>query len=377
MADKKKRTVLVVTGTRAEYGLLRPVLRRILESRKLELKLLVTGIHTLSAFGSTIDDIKKDGIPIAHIVPVTTHDSMLTALTKEIKGIEVWALKHTPDMILVWGDRDEAFAGAVVAGHLNIPLVHIGGGDVSGYGVDEKIRHAISKFAHLHFAISNQSANRLKKLGEEAWRIHVSGTTAFEDTHTRSKKELAQKLGLSSNLPWILVSQHPTPQDKASIKTQITETIEALKQVAGAQIWVYPNSDTGADVIVTALQKLERDPNVFVFKSLSHEDYISLLSHVDVVVGNSSSGIVEAGYFHTPVVNIGNRQKGRECGKNVMQVGYARAGIKKAVMKALSPSFISLCKKAKHPYGNGKASRLIVSVLEKVQIDEKLVYKKI
>lgn len=377
MVDKKKRSVLVITGTRAEYGLLRPVLRKILKSKKLELKLLVTGMHTLSAFGSTIDDIKRDGIPITHVVPITTADSMLAALSKEIAGIEAWAVQHKPNMVMVWGDRDEAFAGAIVAGHLQIPLVHIGGGDVSGHGVDEKIRHAISKFAHLHFAISQQSASRLKKLGEESWRIQVSGTTAFEDTQMLSKKDLAQKLGLPPNVPWVLVSQHATSQDTAPIKTQITETIEGLKHVAGAHIWIYPNSDTGADVIVSALQKLEGEPNVFVFKSLSHENYISLLSHADVVVGNSSSGIVEAGYFHTPVVNIGNRQKGRECGKNVMQVGYVRADITKAVLKALSPSFKAFCKKAKHPYGNGKASKQIVSALEKIRIDEKLVYKKI
>ena len=379
MAKNRKRTVLVITGTRAEYGLLLPVLRKIQQSKKLELNLLVTGAHTNARHGNTITEIQRDGVPISAIAPVTEKDSMLSALTKEIRGIEQFCLKKNPDMLLVWGDRDEALAGALVAGHLNIPLVHIGGGDVSGYGVDDRIRHAITKFAHIHFVISKGSAAMLRKLGEKKDRIHISGTTAFERSSLKkeSKKDLAKELGLSLDKPWIVIVQHPTSHDSKPVRTQIVETISALSAVDAEKIWLYPNTDTGGDVFLAEMKKIQQHEGNHLYSNIAHDRYMDLLSHADLMVGNSSSGIVEAGHFHLPVINIGNRQKGRECGKNVIHVSYDKNIITRAIMRGLSPSFSALCKKSTHPYGEGKASEYIVHILEKTIFDERLRHKKI
>jgi GDP/UDP-N,N'-diacetylbacillosamine 2-epimerase (hydrolysing) len=375
-----KKKILIITGTRAEYGLLYPVLLEIMKSNSLELRLLVTGAHTLKRQGHTIDLIRKDGMPIAYVAEVGERMSMLEALAEEIRGIEAYCKQEKPDLMLVWGDRDEAFAVAIVAGHLRIPLAHAGGGDISGYVVDEAIRHAITKFAHVHFPISKLSAEVLKKLGEEEWRIHMVGTTAFDLINTeklKSREELSRELSLEHEKKWILYLQHPTPLESASAEEQIKPTLDALAEASGEKILIYPNTDTGSEIFGTYIEQYAQRADFSAFASLDRLTYLSLLNEAEVLVGNSSSGIVEAGFLNKPVVNIGNRQKGRECGDNVLHTSYQKSEIIDAISKALTPEFKALVSQVQNPYGSGDASKKMVKVLEQLRIDEKLLYKKI
>lgn len=374
----KKRNVLVITGTRAEYGLLLPIIRAIQKSRKLELRLLVTGMHTLDVYGHTIDEIRRDKVPISSVVPIAEKDSMLGALSKEIRGIERYCRKERPDILLVPSDRDEGFAGAIVAGHLGIPIAHYSGGDTSSGIVDEQIRHAISKFAHVHFPIADSSARRLLSLGEEKWRIHHFGTTALDTTRSLvSRSRLARMLRLDPREPWILFVQHPAPLDATPLRKQIAASIEALKRTNGQKIILYPNSDTGSDVFIRAIESLRKKSDVRIARSLPRKVYLSLLKSSDIVVGNSSSGIVEAGFFAKPVVDIGSRQRGRERGKNVAHAPYDAKRIRTAMARALSPAFRKRAKSARHPYGSGGVGKKIARALERLKINDRLLYKKI
>ena len=369
----RKKRVLVVTGTRAEYGLLHPVVKEIQASRSLVLRLLVTGMHTQKKYGHTIDEIKKH-VPISCTVAVRDDASMLECLADEIKGISAYCEKEKPDIVLVSADRDEAFAAAIVAGHLGIPVAHLSGGDATGPVVDDLIRNAITKFSHVHFPLTKKSAQRLIKMGEEKWRIHPFGTTAFDDVDPKSlqsRTQLAQELHLDALKKWILFIQHPAALEGTPIEKQIRESLSALSQIDSETIVIYPNSDTGSKVFIAAIKAYKSSA---VAMSYPRHTFLSLLKNVDVMVGNSSAGIVEAGFFHTPVVNIGNREFGREHGSNVLHVPYERKAIARAIHRALTPAFR---KKARHhhPYGSNYVSKNIVRTLENLPINRKLMYK--
>lgn len=375
----KKKIILAVTGTRAEYGLLKSSIDGIRASKKLRLKLLATGMHTQKKFGYTLNDIKKDGVPVDCVVKIGENDSMLASLSKEISGIERYCLRHRPDIILVLGDRDEPFAAAIVGGHLNIPVAHIHGGDVSSGVVDDYIRHSITKFSHLHFTISKHSQARVLQLGEEKWRVFNVGSPGLDNLARfprQSKKELALSLRLDAGKPWFIVLQHPTPLDSVAMKNQIIPTLQAVRQFDAEKIIIYPNSDTGSDVFIKEIQKLPLKKGFHAHKSLTRNVYLSLLRASAVLAGNSSSGIIESGYFRLPTVNIGKRQQGRECGKNVIHVGYNKKEISKAIAKAQTRAFASICQKSAHPYGSGNAGKKIVSILERLPINAKLLDKK-
>jgi len=376
---RKKKKILVITGSRAEYGLLKSTIERIESSKILSLCLLVTGMHTLIKYGDTIDVIKKDGLSISYVVPITENDDMLGALSKEINGIKNVCLKEEPAAILVLGDRDESFAGAIVGGHLKIPVLHIHGGDVSGYLVDEYIRHAITKFSHLHFTASRKSYQRVVRLGEEKRRVYLVGAPgldALRQMNYLSKKLLAAKYNLDINKKWLLVVQHATPLDKVGVKDQITPTLDALSEIEAEKILIYPNNDSGGEIIIAEINKYGNNSNFYIFPSLDRRSYVSLLKYSDAIVGNSSSGIIETSFFNLPAVDIGNRQRGRECGPNVIHVSYQRGRIKRAIIKALSPQFRNNCKRMKNFYGQGRAGEKIVGIIEKNINNPELFYKK-
>lgn len=373
-----KKKILVVTGTRAEYGLLKSTLAEIRRSQFLDLRLLVTGMHTVKRFGLTSRTILADGLPIHATVPIGEHDDMVTALAKELKGIQAYCQKYRPDLMLVLGDRDEPFASVIVAGHLNIPVAHIHGGDVSGFVVDSYIRDAITKFSHLHFAISKQSADRLLSLGEERWRIFQVGSPGVDSLRGLeylSRAQVAKNLKLKLEKPWFVLLQHPVALDHVPVQVQIDSTVKALSGWDAEIIAIYPNTDTGNEDVIRALRKFARDPRVKLAKNLPRTAYASLLKESSLLIGNSSSGIIEAGYFHLPVINIGNRQLNRECGENVIHVGYSASAVRKAIALATSAKFKQKCRTAKNPYGAGKTGEKIVRLLERNIKNPKLLYK--
>lgn len=375
----KKKKIMVVTGTRAEYGLLRSTMDAINKYPKLELRLLVTGMHTLKAYGNTKKEIERDGYKIAYTVPISGKDDMLQALVQEIQGIRKYCLLERPDCVVILGDRDEPFAAAVVATHLNIPVAHIHGGDVTGPGVDEILRHSITKMAHIHFPGTKKSAARLRSLGEEAWRIVEAGSVVldvFQNIAFIKRDELAREIGLNPVRPWLTVVQHPTAFDDVPLSKQISETLKALTAFPEHEkIILYPNSDTGSELFVKALQKL-KGPHYHLIQSLPRVQYMSVLKESEALVGNSSSGIIEVALLGTPSVNVGNRQKGREKGENVSDVSYDREEIVTAIKKAIVLKKKRKGKPFSSPYGKGNTGEFISQVLATQLSNPRLLYKK-
>lgn len=363
---KKKSTVLVVTGTRAEYGILRGTIEAIRAHPALSLRLLVTGMHTLHSRGLTKNDIKRDGYPINALVPIREGDDMLQALTQEINGIRSYCLRVRPDSIVVLGDRDESLAAALVAAHLGIPLAHIHGGDRTGPGVDESIRHAITKFAHIHFPATKKSAERIRALGEESWRVSVVGVPGLDTengTARMTRKKIASALGLNKTAPWLIALHHPTQFDTEPLVIQIKSLLRALRHFPHHEkILLYPNNDTGSPLFIKELQRL-REAHYHQFPSLPRSLYISALRESEFIVGNSSSGIIEAPFLGTPTVDIGNRQMGRERGRSVISAPYEERVIVRAAERAVILKRRQGGKPFSSPYGKGGAGRRTVKRL--------------
>jgi len=361
-----RKKILVVTGTRAEYGLLRSTMDAIRVHPELELKLLVTGMHTLAAYGLTQEEIARDGYHIDEIVSIAAESDMLQALGQEIAGIHEYCRRERPDCIVVLGDRDEPFAAAIVAGHLNIPLAHIHGGDVTGPVVDESIRHSITKFAHLHFPGTERSAQRLRHLAEDPSRIFCVGTPVIDFLSQNIlllREEVAQKLHLDPARAWLLALMHPTAFDETPLPDQIGSLIESLSSFSQEEkIIVFPNSDTGSREFIDSITTLSGD-RVHVFPSLSRDMFMSAVKESVALIGNSSAGIIEAAYLGTPSVNIGSRQQGRERPQSVIDVAYNTKEIVAAIHQCMEMKKRQRGSMFPSPYGAPGAGERIAGVL--------------
>lgn len=364
-----KKKVLVVTGTRAEYGLLKSIIKKILKSERLELKLLVTGMHTLSDYGLTINEILKNKINIDYVAKITPKNDMLGWLAEEIIGIRDYCNKSKPDLILILGDRDESLAAALVGAHLGISIAHIHGGDITGaVTVDDKIRDAITSLSSIHFPVGDRSALRVKQmLGPKSKNIYQVNTLGMDDIiKTKiSKEKLYRKYNLLTSQPLILIVHHPSPLEKISFDNQINSVLDALKKIKANIIGILPNSDTGSEIFI----KLMRSSNLFshLFSSLKRSDYLKLLANCDVLIGNSSSGLLEAPYFATPVVNIGQRQEGRGKYQFMVSVDYNCDKISNAIRLQLKNKR-GIVNKIRL---DTKPSLLIIKTLEKYLFDSK------
>jgi UDP-N-acetylglucosamine 2-epimerase (non-hydrolysing)/GDP/UDP-N,N'-diacetylbacillosamine 2-epimerase (hydrolysing) len=380
------KKVAVVTGTRAEYGILLPVLKAIQARRELKLLLVVTGMHLSRDFGYTVKEIEKDGFKIDARVDMLAADDTLGAMAKSVgQGIinmaQTWE-KLKPDIIVVLGDRVEPLAAAISGAYMNIPIAHIHGGDVTGGSIDEFARHAITKFAHIHFPGTKKSAERIIKMGEDTWRVHMVGSPALDailNEKLLPPRDVIKKFGLDASQPFILLVQHPVTTEVEQVKEQVTETLEALVAIGYPVITLYPNSDAGGRKIIETIKRYEKKYPLFkILPSLPRREYLSLLKVARVLVGNSSSGMIDAPSFALPVVNIGSRQEGRERGVNVIDVGYSRDEIAVAIKKALTDKrFLSKVEKCVNPYGDGKAGIRIAEVLAGIEKTPELIQKKI
>jgi GDP/UDP-N,N'-diacetylbacillosamine 2-epimerase (hydrolysing) len=379
-----RRKIAVVTGTRAEYGILKPVLEAVSTQAGLELSLVVAGMHLSREFGYTVKDIEKDGFRIAARVNMLPADdtpaAMAASVGEGITGMARAWQKLKPEIIVVLGDRTEPLAAAIAGAYMNIPLAHVHGGDICG-NIDDSARHAITKFAHIHFPASPQSSERIIKMGEEKWRVHMVGSPALDVILHESllpAQTLAKKYALDLTDPLVLVVQHPVTSQADEASRQMRETLGAIVQLGYPAVVIYPNSDAGGRSIIEVIKKYEKYPFIKVFPSLPRREYLSLMKLAAVMVGNSSSGIVEAPSLGLPAVNIGIRQEGRERGANVIDTGYDKKVIIKAVNKALTDTaFLAGVKKCRNPYGDGKASRRMAEILSKVEITPQLIQKKI
>lgn len=383
---KLKRKIMVVTGTRAEYGILKPVLRAIKQHPQLDLLLVVTGMHLSLEFGHTIDEIKKDGFNIDFRVNMLLNGDSKEAMAK---SLSIGILNMTkviktakPDIVLVCGDRSEPFAAAIAAAYLTVPVAHLLGGDMAmGSNIDDSIRHAITKLAHIHFAATKKHVKRIIRLGEESWRVYLVGSPAIDAIlHTKiiPLRQIARRFNLNLKKPIILLLQNPTTINVEGASNEIKETLEAVTELSYQTVLIYPNADAGGRRMIRVIKNYEKVPFIRTFKSIPSREYLSLMSVASVMVGNSSSGIIEAPSFNLPVINLGIRQIGRECTGNVINVGHNKKEIIKAINKALyNEKFKKIVKKCKNPYGDGKASRRIVKALTEIKISQKLLQKKI
>lgn len=378
------RKIAVVTGTRAEYGILKPVLKAIKACPRLDLVLIVTGMHLSKEFGYTIKEIRKDGFKIdAKVEMLYTEDTgaaMAKSIGKCIQKMTEVLKRIKPDFIVLLGDRAEMLSGAVAASYMGIPIAHLHGGEVSG-SVDDSVRHAITKLAHIHFPATPESANRIIKMGEDPSRIFIVGAPSLDtilNEKLPERAELSKKYDLDLAKPILLVLQHPVVTEADEAARQTKETLDAIVELKHQTILIYPNADAGGRRMIKVIKKYEKYPFIKSFKSIPYTDYLGLMKVASVMIGNSSSGIIEAPSFHLPVVNIGTRQEGRERSTNVIDVEYDREEVVKAVKKALyDRKFRAEVKKCKNPYGDGKSSQRIVKVLSEIKITPKLLQKKI
>lgn len=379
-----KRKILVITGSRGEYGYIRPVLKLIKNSDKLETETLVTNMHLIPEFGNSVQEFEKDGIPVDYKVYMAlsgyTNVTMLKSLGVFLLSLSDILENRPPDIILLAGDRGEQLIAAMAGAHMNIPVAHIQAGEVSG-NIDGLSRHAIARFTHIHFAPNDDAARRLIKSGEEDFRVFNVGAPQldeFVEGRIASKEEIIDKFSLDPEKKLILVVQHPVTEQADMAELQMAETMKALSYFPEYQIVIiYPNNDAGSVAIQNCIRN-NRHINIKVERNVSREMYGGLLDTASVLVGNSSSGIIEAPSFCLPAVNIGRRQEGRLRGDNVIDIGEHDASlIKDAIDEALSEEFAEKIKGSTNPHGDGHSSERIVNILEKIPIDEKLLYKKI
>jgi UDP-hydrolysing UDP-N-acetyl-D-glucosamine 2-epimerase len=376
------RKILYISGTRADYGLMQSTLRSIDNNPKLKLEIVVTGMHLMKEFGMTLKEIKKDGF-IYHIVEAKYEKDDRSSMVKFI-GVLLQKLPSkikeiNPDMILLLGDRGEMLAGAITGTYLGLPIAHIHGGEISST-VDDLTRHAITKLAHIHFPATELSAQRILKMGEPQETIFVTGAPGLDSIlheELMEPENIACNYGLDLSQPIIIVIQHPVSMEVENAQNQIRQTLEAIVDLNFQTVIVYPNSDAGGRKIIEVIKSYELYQNIKAYRSIQRKEYLSLLNIASVLVGNSSSGIIEASSFRLPVINIGTRQEGRERADNVIDAAYEKTDIQSKILLCLfDENFKQKVKSCNNPYGNGKTGEKITAILANINITEKLLQKK-
>lgn len=383
-AARRLRSVCVVTGTRAEFGLLRPVCEAIRASG-LELRLLVAGMHLAPRFGDTVRDIEAAGFAIDGRIEMTpeedTHAAMALSIGTGICGMVRAMDRLHADAVLILGDRVEAFAGAVSGAALGRAVAHIHGGERTRGGLDESLRHAITKVAHLHFVATEACRERVIKMGERPDRVYAVGAPGLDTilgASLPSRADLSQRLGFPLPESYLFLVLHPVTTEAADAALQMRELLEGAKGTGLPAIAAYPNADAGGRTMIDVLEGCRAEPWLRVFPSLDHRTYLALLRDAAALVGNTSSGIIEAASFHVPVVNIGSRQDGRERSTNVIDAPHDRAAIRKAVERALTDAeFRAQVQRCVNPYGDGRASERIVETLRSIELTRDLLQKQI
>jgi len=378
------RVVGVVTVARSDYGHLRPVLDALADTPGLALRLFVAGTHLSALHGETVRDIEADGWPVAaRIETVGADDSprgVAEMTARAVAGFAAAFSAHRPDLLLVLGDRYEMLAAALAALPFTIPVAHVHGGEISEGAIDNQLRHALTKLAHLHFASAPLHAERIAALGEERWRIHTVGGPGLDRIRTTAllpRDKVAAELGLLDGHPWLIVTFHPATLEAEAAAAQADEVLAALEGLDAAVVLTYPGADTAGRRIIARLEAFAaRTPRARLVPHLGDALYLSLLSHADAMVGNSSSGLIEAPSFALPVVNVGSRQAGRLRGANVIDAPPERAAIAAALASALAPGFRAQLRDVPNPYGDGHAAARIAETLRTVTLDGTLVRKR-
>ncbi len=371
------RKIIYVSGTRADFGLMESTLTQANQDPNLDISVCVTGMHLSSQYGNTYQEIEKSGLRICSKISVDLKDTSGASMARSI-GTEIINMVdafqiENPDLVMVLGDRGEQLAGALAAIHLNIPLIHIHGGERSGT-VDEPIRHAISKLSHYHFVTTEKSKERLIRMGEMEKHIFVTGAPGLDGIKQMvqlSKQELCDEYNFDLSKSIALVIFHPVLQEEKNAGSQMQQLLEALSKSSLQSLILMPNSDAGGNSIREVVDKFSKNPNFRRVVHLPRKKFISWLAAADVMIGNSSSGIIESASFSLPTVNIGSRQKERERNDNVIDTLTNTDDIKNGINSALKLTG----KNFTNIYGDGKSGEKIVSLLKTLSLNSNLLNK--
>ncbi len=377
------RTIGVVTVSRSDYGLYLPILKRISEDANLNLKLFVSGTHLSQEHGSTYTCIENDGFEITERIETTstsdTPEAISTSMGIGTIGFAKAFHKHTIDILLVLGDRYEMHAAVISALPFRIPVAHIHGGEITKGAIDNLLRNSITKLSHIHFAATEVSKQNIIDMGEEPCRIFISGSPSLDNLQSMSLLDshvLFSKLNVDFKTKPLIVTYHPVTLEYQQTEWQIVQLLQALRTFKLPIIFTMPNADTYGSVIRDSFKLFTKEhPNSAIFESLGTQDYFSLMANAAAMVGNSSSGIVEAPSLELPTVNIGARQAGRERAKNVIDVSYEQSDIIAGITKAISTPFKNSLKGMSNPYAHGNASTFILNKLKSLELDEHLIMK--
>lgn len=376
-----RRKVCVVTGTRADYGLLRPVLERIRADEALQLQLVVSGMHLAPEFGLTYREIEQDGFAcdekVELLLSSDTPVGIATSMGLGTIGFANAFARLQPDWVVLLGDRFEALAAAQAALVARIPLAHLAGGDTTEGAVDEAIRHSLTKMAHLHFVTNEVARQRVLQMGEDPATVHnvgSSGIDALLALALPSRETLETELGIRLRARNILITFHPATLDPQPAPEQMQALLDGLASLGPevGLIFTYPNADAGGRALIAQIDAfVATHPHARAFASLGQRRYLGLMACVDAVVGNSSSGLYEAPSFKVPTVNIGSRQQGRLQATSVLNCAPVAAEIARTVERA----FALDCRDAVNPYGDGRAAGRIIVQLKAIEEPRRLLQK--
>jgi len=379
-----KRRIAVVTTSRADYSHLYWPLVELQARPDIELGVLALGAHLSPEFGTTLREIERDGFPIVARIECLLSSDTDTGMAKTI-GLATLSLADAltawrPDLLLLIADRYEMLAPASVALALRIPIAHIEGGEVSQGAIDDAVRNALTKLAHIHFTSTATARRRVIAMGEEPWRVHHAGAPSLDHLQRstlRTRHELEQRLNLDLSQPTILVAVHPVTIHR-NTTDEADALFDALAHTSGQILFVYPNSDAGSHKLIEQTQSFAADRvltriPVRIFVNLDAVTYWSLLQHVDLLIGNSSSGIMEAASYQLPVVNIGMRQQGREGAPNILDAPANTPDILAAMQRARSPEFRQSLIGMSNPYGDGHSAQRIAKVLAETPLEGLLI----
>ncbi len=359
--ERTRRKILFVTGTRADFGKIKPLIQQVKDAEDFDYLIFVTGMHMLAVYGLTVNEIRKAGFE--NIYSFINQDSAITSqmdlvLANTIQGLAYYVREYHPDLIVVHGDRVEAMAGAIVAALNNILVAHIEGGELSGT-IDELIRHSITKLSHIHFVSNQEAYNRLIQMGETAESVFVIGSPDIDIMLSDQLPEL-EKVRAKYNIPfkeYIIFIYHPVTTETHELTDQIHEVVDALIASQRDAVVIYPNNDPGADIIVRELERLNDNMHIRMIPSMRFEYFLSLLKNARAIVGNSSAGIREAPVYGVPTINIGTRQLNRYNYDSIFNVP-AR---KEAILEVLSRLPRSV-KPSLH-FGKGQSAKLFINQL--------------
>ena len=372
------KKIAVVTATRAEYGLLSPVIRELRkkENEELKIHLIVTGTHLSEQYGMTINEIEERiDYRILISVKSDTEEDISTNQAEALIKFTKFFKREKYNAVIILGDRYEMLAIAIAAGNTRTPIFHLCGGDTTEGAIDEWIRHSITKMSYLHFVTNEESRSRVIQMGEDPSRVYNYGSTSIDNilsVATLSKKDALDSIGLS-DCRYALCTYHPVTIVSENIEDKITAFLEAIKEFPDIQFIVTKsNADQGGSKINDLLDVAEKNiDNMHVYTSLGIHRYLSLMKYSEFVLGNSSSGVIETPAFHIPTVNIGDRQRGRLQAQSIINCGDTKECIVEGIKQALSPSFIELCKNTRGKYGEGNSAPQIASkVIETVMNDD-------